>query len=50
MERCLIRGWDIVLPVWRWLYELRIPSWGFHTVQGGIDQGDHRFRPRFVQL
>ena len=23
-------------------------GWGFHTVPGGIDPGDHRFRPRFV--
>ena len=22
--------------------------WGLHTVRGGIDPGDHRFRPRFV--
>ena len=22
--------------------------WGFHTMRGGIDLGDHRFRPRFV--
>ena len=27
---------------------LRIPGWGFHTVRGGIDPGDHRFRPRFA--
>ena len=23
-------------------------GWGFHTVRGGIDPGDHRFRPRIV--
>ena len=23
-------------------------GWGFHTVRGGIDPGDHRFRPWFV--
>ena len=23
-------------------------SWGFHTVRGGIDPGDRRFRPRVV--
>ena len=23
-------------------------GWGFHTVRGGIDPGDHRFRPRDV--
>ena len=22
--------------------------WGFHTVRGGFDPGDHRFRPRVV--
>ena len=27
---------------------LRTPGWGVHTVGGGIDLGDHRFRPRFV--
>ena len=27
---------------------LRILGWGFHTMGGGIDPGDHRFRPRFV--
>ena len=26
----------------------RTLGWGFHTVGGGTDQGDHRFRPRFV--
>ena len=25
---------------------LRIPSCGFHTVRGGIDPGDRRFRHR----
>ena len=29
---------------------LRTPGWGFHTVEGGIDPGDHRFRPRFVGI
>ena len=24
-------------------------SWGFHTVRGGTDPEDHRFRPRFVE-
>ena len=23
-------------------------GWGFHTLRGGIDQGDLRFRPRFA--
>ena len=27
---------------------LRTPGWGFHTVRGGINPGDHRFCPRFV--
>ena len=27
---------------------VRTPGWGFHPVGGGIDPGDHRFRPRFV--
>ena len=27
---------------------LRISGWGFHTMGGGIDPVDHRFRPRFV--
>ena len=27
---------------------LRTPGWGFHTMRGGIDQGEHRFRPRLV--
>ena len=27
---------------------LRTPGWGFHTVRGGIDPGNHRFCPRFV--
>ena len=31
----LIRGWDLILPRWRWL--LKISGWGFHTVRGGIN-------------
>ena len=27
---------------------IRTSDWGFHTVQGVIDPGGHRFRPRFV--
>ena len=27
---------------------LRTPGCVFHTVGGGIDPGDHSFRPRFV--
>ena len=23
-------------------------GWGFHTMRGGFDPGDHRFRPRVV--
>ena len=23
-------------------------GWGFHTVRGGFDPGEHRFRPRVV--
>ena len=29
---------------------LRNPGWGFRTVGGGIDPGDHRFRPRFIRV
>ena len=25
-------------------------GWGFHTVRGGFDSGDHRFRPRVVGI
>ena len=25
-------------------------NWGFHTVRGGVDQGDRRFRPVFVRV
>ena len=27
---------------------VQTPGWGFHTVQDGIESGDHRFGPRFV--
>ena len=30
-----------------WL--LRTPDWGFHTVRGGVDPGNHHFRPQFVR-
>ena len=33
------------LPRWRWLYQ---PQVGVSHNAGGIDPGDHRFRPRFV--
>ena len=26
MERFLIRGWNLILPGWRWLHSLRIPA------------------------
>ena len=29
---------------------LRAPSWGYHTLRGGIDPGDHRFRPSLLEL
>ena len=29
---------------------LRTPAWVFHTVGGGIHQGDHRFCPRLVKV
>ena len=59
MEGFLTRGWEIILPecggtaalargatlATRWLHE-RQP--GFHTLRGGIDPGDLRFRPRLV--
>ena len=25
-------------------------GWGFHTLRGGIDPGDPRFRPRVVEI
>ena len=25
-------------------------GWGFHTVRGGIDPGDHRFRPLMLEV
>ena len=49
----MIRGWDPILPGCRWLYELPPISdqrrgWGFHTMRGGIDPGDHHVRPQLV--
>ena len=56
MEGFLIREWDPVVPGCRWLY-IRSPAnqrwardWGFHTVRGGFDPGDHRFRPEVVRV
>ena len=48
LEGFMIRGWDLILTGWCWVHEL--PGWGFHTVGGGIDRGDHRFCPRFVKI
>ena len=47
MDGFLIREWDPILPGCRWLYEVRAPGWVFHSVRGGIDPRDHRYRPRF---
>ena len=45
MEGSLMRGWDLIpLPA------LRTPGWGFHTVRGDIEPGDHRFYPRLLKL
>ena len=54
MEGFMIRGWDLVLSGWRWLYEPQPVSdqpegLGFHNMRGGIDPENHRFRPRFVR-
>ena len=53
MEGFLIRGWDLILPGWRWLHEPQPSSnqpvgFVFHTVRRGFDPGDHRFRHRCV--
>ena len=50
MEGFLIRGRDRVLPVWRRFYYLRTPGSGFRAVRGGIDTGDHRFRPPAIRV
>ena len=55
MEVFLVRGWEPVLPGVRW-FLCTFPNqsaigqwgWGFHTVRGGFDPGDHRFRPQVV--
>ena len=55
MEGFLIRRW---CPILRGCGRASIlpPSatsqwgWGFHTVQGGIDPGNRRFRPRHVGI
>ena len=53
MEGFLFRGWSLTLSGWRWLHEPQPisnePVWlSFHTVRGGIDPGNHCFRPRCV--
>ena len=57
MEGFLIRGWDPVVSGFRMaLAFFSSPSqsaighwdWGFHSVRGGFDPGDHRFRPQVV--
>ena len=53
-EGFLIRGWNLSSP--GCADSMTIPSqsaigqwdWGFHTVRGGFDPGDHCFRPRAV--
>ena len=55
MEQFLIRGWEHIFPGVRCLL-YTVPSqtaigqwdWGFHTLRGGFDPGDHRFRPQVV--
>ena len=50
MEVFLMRGCEPILP------RVTIPSqsaigrrgWGFYTVRGGFDPGDHHFCPRVV--
>ena len=45
----LVRGATLAA---RWLHEPQSAitqwGWGFHTLRGGIDPGDLRFRPRVV--
>ena len=52
-EGFLIKEWGLIVPAWRWLYEPQSISdqpmgLGFHTVRGGINPENHRFRPRLV--
>ena len=49
----LIRGWEPILPRVRcFIHEHsisdRLVGRGFHTVRGGVDLGELRFRPRVV--
>ena len=54
MDGLLTRGWELILPGVRWLSTIPSQSaitqwgWGFHTLRGGIDPGNLRFRPRVV--
>ena len=54
MEGFLTRGWELILLGVRWLSTIPSQSaigqwdWGFHTVRGGVDPGDHCFRPQVV--
>ena len=55
MEGFLIRGWEIVVPGWRWIYfqatanQRSAGGVGISTpVRGGFDPEDHRFRPQVV--
>ena len=50
----MYRGWKYILPGWRRLY-VQAPAnqqpascvgVSIHTVQGGVDPGEVRFRPR----
>ena len=45
MEKDMIRGWDLSSPGAAGSSDL---GWGIHTVRGGIDPGNLRFRFRFV--
>ena len=51
MEMFPNQRWDPIIPGLRWPY-FRAPTnqplgqrrWGFHTVRGGVDPGEHRVR------
>ena len=42
MEAFVISGWVALA--------LHTPGWSFYTVLGGVQPGDHRFRPRFARV
>ena len=44
MEGLTIWGFDLILSG-----VAGTPCWGFHTVRGGIDPGDHHFLPQYVE-